>query len=340
MKKNKCITFFYLLIIAVTCCFGTCKEETITPPPAEPHDAIKLYSSDAGLTWESHIISGAGFLDVLFSITSTSPGVFLASGYNDDEYGYGQVIMAKSVNYGDNWSYELITYGNEYYKSVVYSNALSSAVLIINKDLQIISHSNQMVTSNNGVSWIGTGEISNLNSVSFYDNLVGIAVGDLGIIYKTTNGGYNWSQLQSPTGTDLYDIAFFAETAIAVGTLGRVIKSTDAGNTWTQLTVPVQNTLRGVILYSMDDAIAVGSTGIILKTTTGGTDWTSIEAAGNNFLYDVAFDSYSGTIIVCGSGGTIMRSTNLGIAWSYRNSSTTRTLYGIYFQVDCYIVGD
>jgi photosystem II stability/assembly factor-like uncharacterized protein len=342
MKRNEFVILFSLLIAVLTVCFISCDSNETPPPPAkDPHDAIKLYSSNAGVTWESHVISNTSdvYPDVLFSITSTSQGVLLASGYNNDSYTHA--IVAKSVDYGGNWTFEEIGVGNEYYKSVVYSNYSSSAVLIINKNFDFGSDgSNQMVTSNNGTNWAETGEIPNLNGVSFSDNLTGVAVGDYGYIFKTTNGGYNWSQVQSPTGGELYDIAFFGQTALAVGSLGRVIKSTDAGNTWTQLTIPFQNTLRGVVLYSPDDAAAVGSGGIVLKTTNAGTNWTRIKGTSSNFLYDIAFDSYSGTIIACGAGGTIMRSTNLGIDWISCNSGTIRNLYGIYFQVDCFIVGD
>ena len=73
-----------------------------------------------------------------------------------------------------------------------------------------------------------------LQSVCFIDNNTGYAVGWLGTIIKTTDGGSNWSILNSGTLNYLSAVQFplDAQTGYAVGNKGSILKTTNNGATW------------------------------------------------------------------------------------------------------------
>ena len=81
-----------------------------------------------------------------------------------------------------------------------------------------------------------------LKSVYFTDSNTGYAVGDLGTILKTNNGGTTWTVLSSGTTNRLYSVYFTdANTGYAVGgeylssltQTGIILKTSDGGITWT-----------------------------------------------------------------------------------------------------------
>jgi len=91
--------------------------------------------------------------------------------------------------------------------------------------------------SDGGVTW--TQEVNGvsgfLNGVSFVDNN-GIAVGDDGVIIKTTDGGINWTQKTSGTSGSLRKVSFSdVNTGTAVGQV--ILWTTDGGETWMQQTM-------------------------------------------------------------------------------------------------------
>lgn len=70
-----------------------------------------------------------------------------------------------------------------------------------------------------------------LQSVFFTTATKGYAVGNGGVILKTTNGGLNWVAETSPTSNWLFSICFpNAATGYIVGENGTILKSTSTVN--------------------------------------------------------------------------------------------------------------
>ncbi len=71
-----------------------------------------------------------------------------------------------------------------------------------------------------------------LLNVSFSDASNGTAVGQLGTILRTTDGGQTWVREGSGTNQDLYGVSFL-ETNIgnAVGAFGAILKTAAQGPT-------------------------------------------------------------------------------------------------------------
>ncbi len=95
---------------------------------------------------------------------------------------------------------------------------------------------------------------------------IGNAVGDNGIIIRTTNGGIDWETQVSGTTNQLTDVSFNNENnGIAVGIYGTILKTTNGGANWNLQLSGLTNWLYGISLYDNDNGIAVGWGGLIAK---------------------------------------------------------------------------
>ena len=138
-----------------------------------------------------------------------------------------------------------------------------------------------------------SGTVLNLRAVSFTDSDSGTAVGEGGVILRTTDGGSTWVPQSSGTAETLFGVSFSdSNTGTAVG--GTFGKSE------------------------------------IFRTTDGGEHWIPQANPGTEFLFDVSFtDTNNGTAV--GDQGTILRTTDGGNSWVPQTSGTTKTLYGVSF---------
>ena len=82
---------------------------------------------------------------------------------------------------------------------------------------------------------IDLGTINNLTSISFYNNLRGMLVGEFNTIFYTLDGGYNWIQLEIPEFDALtYNVVLFNQLNIAYigGDNGVFMELTYSSNDW------------------------------------------------------------------------------------------------------------
>ena len=87
-------------------------------------------------------------------------------------------------------------------------------------------------------------EGNNLASVFFLDENTGYAVGDYGIIIKTSDGGTTWVQQNSCSDAMLTSVCFpdsftgYCSGYILSDTMSEILKTIDGGETWTKKIVP------------------------------------------------------------------------------------------------------
>jgi photosystem II stability/assembly factor-like uncharacterized protein len=78
----------------------------------------------------------------------------------------------------------------------------------------------------------GVPTTADLRAYAQYQGNTLLAVGDGGVILRSTNDGANWSQVVSPTGEDLYALAVYnSAIAVAAGKNGVLLWSND-GSAW------------------------------------------------------------------------------------------------------------
>jgi len=136
--------------------------------------------------------------------------------------------------------------------------------------------------------WVSqsSGTTRYLYSVHFpVDAQTGYAVGDLGTILKTTDGGANWVSQSSGTTNNLYSVHFpvDAQTGYAAEWYGTIVKTTDGGVNWVCQPSGTTNYLYSVTFpVDASTGYVVGEGGTILKTTNGGSSFVeqTIEVKG------------------------------------------------------------
>ena len=178
-----------------------------------------------------------------------------------------------------------------------------------------------------------------LRAVTFIDGSTGIAVGDGGGIFRTTDGGANWSPIISPTGSDLYNVAFSGENdGIAFGIYGDCLTTNDGGVTWTLRPAPAVSLWRTVAFPGPDLAIGIafenynGPTGpppvyfgvqqALYRSTDRGATWETITGSvETHSLRSVSFKDGENGVAVSERGG-ILKTTDGGATWRSLDGGT------------------
>jgi photosystem II stability/assembly factor-like uncharacterized protein len=110
-----------------------------------------------------------------------------------------------------------------------------------------------------------------LNDVAFADANTATAVGYLGTVLRTTDGGATWVSQTSGTTNPLYDVSFTdANTGVVVGPGGTILGTTDAGATWVTQASGTMYSLQAVSFTNANMGTVVGESGTIVRTVDGG----------------------------------------------------------------------
>jgi len=117
-----------------------------------------------------------------------------------------------------------------------------------------------------------------LFSVAFSDSNIGYAIGGLGTILKTDDGGITWNYVQRPTTKNLYSIAVIDNSScVVVGESGVSYKTSDGANTWVALETSTNQDLNSVFFPDANTGYVGGQAGVIMKTINSGESWTILE---------------------------------------------------------------
>lgn len=129
-------------------------------------------------------------------------------------------------------------------------------------------------TTDGGQSWSISPLPDDAEAVFFVTEADGWVCGNDGMIMRSTNGGLNWNAQNSGVGEKLRDIWFAdAQHGWAVGRDGMLIHTTNGGQSWSPQASPATDDLRGIHMLDNQRGWIAGSDGLILHTTNGGQSW-------------------------------------------------------------------
>lgn len=186
----------------------------------------------------------------------------------------------------------------------------------------------------------------NANTGWIVEGIPYFAPQDTGKVYKTTDGGHNWSLVNHKIPEYLRSTGFFnADTGI-IGTINDslhiLFRTTDGGLNWTDITSSVQGVLPsaicGISIVNSTTAFASGRyycPANVIKTTNAGLNWVSlpIDTSLVRSLVDCYFWSADSGFVVGGYSPTnqfysgrsvVLKTVNGGLNWT-RVYYSTRT---------------
>ncbi len=188
-------------------------------------------------------------------------------------------------------------------------------------------------TTDGGQTWtkVGVPTSEDILDVSFPTAQIGYAVDTEGKLFKSTNTGTSWANLD--TGTTARPAAVFApnaNTVLLIGPTG-VRRSTNGADSF--------STVRGAVakakLNDYDEggnAIVVSGRSALLRSVDNGKTWKALKLPGKRTRIDRADFVTANTGFLRDTGGRLWKTTNGGKKWTEMQGVGTTDFYGMSFS--------
>lgn len=176
------------------------------------------------------------------------------------------------------------------------------------------------VTKNNGITVTNGGSLD-------LDSQGNIYFAAFGGVFKTTDGGGNWSRIaQELSDLEFYFIKVIPNDYIFVSNFNGIYRSTDYGTTW--LITDYTYFGAGQIGFNANGVMFAGngsaSWASIYRSTNFGVNWTFSGAfPPSNFLFPINGDVFAAVSTNPFTFSDIYRSSNDGVSWDRTNSFVT-----------------
>lgn len=182
-----------------------------------------------------------------------------------------------------------------------------------------------------------------LQDIAAWDKAHAVAVGDDGVVIRTTDGGQRWERVSAPRSTVANKLMrVFVQPggdAWAIGEMGMVLHSVDFGANWKQV-APEEDAAWNGVHAAGRNVWLVGEFGRIAFTADGGETWTKVDSPASSSLMAVAFRNDTDGVAV-GLEGAIYRTADGGRHWTALPKKTTEHLFDVTWDGQRWaVVGD
>lgn len=229
---------------------------------------VLLHSSDGGDNWYAQVSpTSSNYYGVQFIDSQTGWAVGSA----------GKVIHTRDG--GATWTVQNTGTSRPFY-GLYFLDANRGWIVGGNQSGFSSPYSYVYATTDGGQSWslqyYGSDQFK-LVKVQFSNKEVGWAVGELGLVLRTTNGGKTWTRMDVGTGLNLNDLYFVSESeGWIVGRDGLLLYTDNKGESWQHLSAGTTDTLYRVHFADAQRGWVTtsnGSAGQVLETSDGGRTW-------------------------------------------------------------------
>lgn len=159
------------------------------------------------------------------------------------------------------------------------------------------------------------------------------AVGERGVVMRSTDEGRTWHGQQAPTTRTLLSIAVIDPMhGVAVGHGGTIVRTEDGARTFTA--IPVEDagsdSILGVTRLSDGRLVAYGAYGLYLESHDQGLTWKRRQVIDENFEWHIANITEVGhRLYLVGEAGTLAVSDDLGQTWARLESPYDGSFFGL-----------
>jgi photosystem II stability/assembly factor-like uncharacterized protein len=165
--------------------------------------------------------------------------------------------------------------------------------------------------------------------IQFVNKDTGWAVGDLGTLIKSIDGGTSWTVSETNSTSLILKVrSYNGQVVIASGFGGKILRSTDGGETFTQVTSNVAGDLWGLQMINDTLGWACGNANSLTKTTDGGQTWQRIFTPGYTSDYwwiDFLTEDYG----FMAANGKVLRTIDGGQNWEIIQAGDSYPLFTI-----------
>jgi photosystem II stability/assembly factor-like uncharacterized protein len=277
--------------------------------------AKNIYSSDGGSTW---INGGSITTDPINCIkyVNTDTGYIVMS----------ETGLYKTTNRGADWQFIAAVYLDQIGEYEIQFLLAGNVGYNVGSSLKLFR------SDGNYDNWNRLIINDDFYDVYFTSSQTGYALS--GALYKTTNGGESFQQLNGPGG---YSMTFTDSLTGYIGaSYTKLYKTTNAGSDWYQTTITgIIDTVGWInkfFFINSETGWAVTSRGGIMKTTDGGENWFAQFNGGSYLGFKSIYfiDPIYGWTVWPGYGG-IYSTTDGGTNWVERTEIPLYQANDIYF---------
>lgn len=291
-RVGRCLAVTALAIVLVSCGGGSSDPPTPLPSSLTLSAPATRQALNSDIAFASNAVDAASKLTYRWDFGDGSTSALAAPGHR---YAKSGVFTVR------------LTVSNEAAASVQASTTVAVADLALTQG--------KLCSSADSGGWCWQNPLPQGNGISgiaWADDRIGWAVGEVGTILKTTDGGATWTSQASGTESLLLSVASVDANVVWVaGARGLVLKSTDGGSNWRSYSVGGD---LGVSKIGAADANAAWITGFNLSLTTsdGGNSWRRIEApsfgemvqSGPTILWAIDYGQAPAAVQRSNDGGT------------------------------------
>ena len=188
-----------------------------------------------------------------------------------------------------------------------------------------------LFSEDSGDNWTDQvpGQKGIINKADFLNDKYGFAVGNEGIILKTTDGGAIWEDLSFQSIDSYFDVKILDQNQIFILSSGKLLLSSDGGINWDEKYKDDVGSITSFYIKSTNEIFITSRDGEIARSVDGGSTWNLVYNQTGYFT-DIEFMD-SQNAIVTGFNGIILKSSDGGLTWTQKRGDNSNNFKSITF---------
>ncbi len=276
-------------------------------------DVIRFYNAQYGVATDGRDVfqslNGGQTWNLISSnaILNSSTGLTFGASPNVIFSGTPSANPTISVDSGRTWT--PLTTGLVAQRSYSVA-AASDEEFWVGNDISSIFH-----TTDAGTGWSETSgpPRTQMQDIHFFSRSVGFAIGNNGMILRTTTGGAEWEDISFGSTRNFLSIHGLQPNDMWIGANQRIFHSSDMGVSWQEKAAFLGGNINDILAISDSRILACSSSGILLRSQNSGSTWDTMYNAGNQLRSIARIDAQR--YMATGYNGIILRSEDQGETW-------------------------